>query len=156
MDEYLRRVGLLRGSFQTKAITYNWHSPEQGFIEAALARADRRVGGVIEAAWRLGARLDSWSEFFMLERWQTAFEQCGLDPAFYALRERTYEEILPWSVVSAGLRSEHLWHERMAALENKKSPDCSEKCMACGVMGFCDNFQLNKPTIAHHSGLTEV
>jgi len=134
MDEYLRRVRLLRGALQTtKAITYNWHSPEQGFIEAALARADRRMGEVIETAWRLGARLDSWSEFFSLERWLSAFEQCGLEPEFCALREREYSEILPWSIISTGIRDEHLWNERMLSRENIKTPDCRKKCSACGA-----------------------
>jgi len=132
-DEFLRRVGLLRGAFQTKAITYNWHSPEQSFIEAALARADRRMGEVLETAWRLGARLDSWSEYFSIERWLSAFEQCGLDPAFYALRERTYGEILPWSVVSTGIHDNYLWNERELSRKNTKTPDCREKCSACGA-----------------------
>jgi len=133
MDEYLRRVGLLRASMRTKAITYNWHSPNQSFIEAALARADRRAGGVIEAAWRLGARLDSWSEYFSIETWLSAFGQCGLDPAFFALRERERGEVLPWSVVSAGLRDEYLWSERLAAREGRKSPDCNARCAGCGA-----------------------
>ena len=101
MDEYRRRVELLRDALRTKAITYNWHSPEQGYIEAALARGDRRMGGVIEAAWRLGARLDSWSEHFSLGRWLAAFEQSGLKPDFFARRERGRAETLPWSVVKS-------------------------------------------------------
>jgi len=133
MEEYMRRVGLLRDALRTKAITYSWHSPEQGYIEAALARADRRVGDVVEAAWRLGARLDSWGEFFSLERWLSAFGQCGLDPDFYALRERGQGETLPWSVVSAGIRDEHLWSERLASLEGATTPGCRENCSGCGA-----------------------
>jgi len=133
MAEYLRRVGLLRGAMRSKAITYNWHSPEQGYVEAALARGDRRIGRVIEAAWRNGARLDSWSEFFQLCRWQAAFGQCGLDADFYALRERELDETLPWSIVSAGVSSEHLMSERVASRAGVTTPDCSEKCSACGA-----------------------
>jgi len=133
MEEYLRRVGLLKGALRAKAITYNWHSPEQGFIEAALARGDRRLGEVIRAAWLNGARLDSWSEHFSIGRWLSAFGQCGLDPASYALRERSQGEILPWSVVSAGLSDEHLWKERTASQENKTTPDCRKECSGCGA-----------------------
>jgi len=135
-EEYLRRVGLLRGELRVKAITYNWHSPEQCFIESALARADRRVGSVIETAWRLGARLDSWSEYFSLERWLAAFEQCGLDPAFYAHREREHDEVLPWGVVSAGLDDNHLWAQREASRVSKTTPDCREMCSGCGASGL--------------------
>ena len=138
MEEYLRRVELLRDSLKEKAITYNWHSPEQGFIEAALARADRNVSQAILAAWRLGARLDSWSEFFSLERWRTAFSQCGMDPAFYSLRERSRKETLPWSVVSAGLDDEYLWAGRNAARENSKTPDCREACSGCGASALLE------------------
>jgi len=137
MDEYLRRVALLRSSLKSKAVTYKWHSPEQGYVEAALARGDRRTGAVIEAAWRNGARLDSWSEYFELDRWKAAFYECGLDPDFYALRERGRDEVFPWSVVSAGVSADHLRNEREAALTGVRSPDCREKCSDCGVCAEC-------------------
>ena len=115
VDEYSRRVELLRSNLRSKAIIYNWHSPEQGYIEAALARGDRRIGRVIETAWLLGARLDSWSEFFSIDKWLNAFEINMLDAGFFANRERDNNEILPWSVISAGLLTKHLQAEREAA-----------------------------------------
>jgi len=98
--EYKRRVELLKSSIRSKSITYNWHSPEQGYIEAALSRGDKRLGQVIEAAWRLGARLDSWSEHFSLEKWISAFNECNLEPDYFATREREDDERLPWSFIS--------------------------------------------------------
>jgi len=100
ISEYLRRVELLRNSIRSKSIIYNWHSPEQGYIEAALSRGDRQIGKVIEAAWKSGSRFDSWSEHFSLERWTSAFRECSVDPGFYATRKRASDEILPWSFVS--------------------------------------------------------
>jgi len=100
ISEYMRRVDLLRNSIHSKSITYNWHSPQQGFIEAALSRGDKRLGGVIEEAWRLGARFDSWSEHFSLDKWITAFNNCSLEPEYYATRERADGEELPWRVVT--------------------------------------------------------
>ena len=141
--EYIRRVRLLRDALRAKAITYNWHSPEQGFIEAALSRGDRRVGKVIEAAWKLGARLDSWSEYFSIDIWIAAFNQCGLDPGFYAMRERGHDEILPWSVVSAGVSGEYLWSERSASKECRTSPDCREKCSGCGAVNLLKGAQCD-------------
>jgi len=99
ISEYLRRVKLLKDAIRSKKITYNWHSPEQGLVEAALSRGDREVGRVIETAWRSGAKFDSWSEHFSLETWLAAFSQCGLDSEFYAARERTNDEKLPWSFI---------------------------------------------------------
>ena len=133
MDEYRRRVDLLRDALRAKAITYNWHSPEQGFIEASLARGDRRMGKVIEVAWQHGARLDYWSECFSLEKWLAAFEKCGLDAGFYALREREADELLPWSVVTAGMGHEFLLQEREASRDGRVTPDCRELCSGCGA-----------------------
>jgi len=99
ISEYMRRVELLKSSIRSKSITYNWHSPQQGYIEAALSRGDRRIGDVVEAAWRLGARLDSWSEHFSQDRWLSAFSECSIDPDYYATRERREDEDLPWSIV---------------------------------------------------------
>jgi len=131
--EYNRRVELLRNSLKSKAITYKWHSPEQGYIEAALSRGDRRVGRVIESAWRNGARLDSWSEHFSLDRWLTAFEECRLDPDHYAIRERARDEELPWSLVSANVKEEYLLEERDASRFSQTTPDCRERCSGCGA-----------------------
>jgi len=133
-DEYLRRVELLKGSFRTKAISYSWHSPKQGVIEAAMARGDRHLSGVIEAAWRLGARFDSWSETFNMDYWQSAFDGCRLETGFYANRERQQDEVLPWSVVSPGFRDGFLWEQRTAAIEQRITPDCKEQCAGCGIL----------------------
>ena len=77
MEEYHRRVDLLRSSIRNKSIQYNWHEMNTSYIEAVLARGDRRLGAVLEAVWRDGARLDSWSEYFSFERWMDAFVRRG-------------------------------------------------------------------------------
>ncbi|MDR2569895.1 MAG: TIGR03960 family B12-binding radical SAM protein [Oscillospiraceae bacterium] len=99
ITEYMRRVELLKGSIRSKSITYNWHSPQQGYIEAALSRGDKVIGDVIEKAWQLGARLDSWSEHFSLEKWKTAFNECSIDPEFYTTRKHDDDEVLPWDFI---------------------------------------------------------
>ena len=96
IDEYLRRVELLKQAIRSKAITYNWHSPQQGYIEAALSRGDRQLGHVVESVWRMGARMDSWSDHFSFEKWMAAFEECSINPEHYASRERSDDEKLPW------------------------------------------------------------
>jgi radical SAM family uncharacterized protein len=131
--EYMRRVGLLRGAMRMRSVVYNWHSAETSLIEAALSRGDRRLGRVLERAWRGGARLDAWDEHFSPERWLDAFEESGLDPAFYAERERERGEILPWSVISSGVDEEYLWSEREAARAGAVTPDCRVKCAGCGA-----------------------
>ena len=110
-EEYERRVKLLREAITTKTVTYNWHDSDTSFLEAVLARGDRRMCKVLETAWRKGAKLDAWEEYFSLERWLEAFDECGLDPHFYANRQRQKDEIMPWSMISSGVTEAYLWRE---------------------------------------------
>ncbi|PKM72419.1 MAG: B12-binding domain-containing radical SAM protein [Firmicutes bacterium HGW-Firmicutes-16] len=143
MEEYRRRVKLLRENMRAKAISYNWHDADTSLIEAVLSRGDRRVGAVIEEVWKTGGKLDSWTEYFSFERWIKAFENCGIDPKFYACRERTSDEVLPWSRVDIGVKPEFLWSEREKCYRAELSPDCRNKCTNCGALsmmngGRCD------------------
>ena len=143
MEEYQRRVKLLREHMRGRSIKYNWHDSQTSFLEAVFARGDRRVADVIEAAWRKGAKFDSWSEYFDFDRWLEAFKACGIDPHFYANRARSREEVLPWSMTSTGVSAQFLWRERERAYEAKITPDCRKQCTGCGadklyLGGACD------------------
>ena len=133
IEEYLRRVNLLRSSIVARNVTYNWHDAETSLIEAALSRADRRAADVIEEVWRSGGRLDAWTDYFSFDRWIKAFEKCGVDPAFYANREFSTDELLPWDVIDVGVRKAHLLRERQRCYESTLSPDCRKQCSACGA-----------------------
>ena len=133
MDEYRRRVKLLREHMRGRSIRYNWHDPDTSFLEAVFSRGDRRVAGVIEEAWRQGAKFDAWSESFDFDRWMAAFDSCGLDPRFYANRERAKDEVLPWSVTSTGVTTPFLWRERERAYQAVITPDCRVQCTGCGA-----------------------
>ena len=141
-EEYERRVQLLRENMTTKTVTYNWHDGQTSFIEAVLARGDRRLGNVLETVWRKGGHLDAWEEYFSLERWQEAFAECGVDPAFYAYRRREKDEIMPWDMISSGVTREYLWREHENAVAGVTTPDCRTRCNGCGanklVGGECD------------------
>ena len=133
VDEYLRRVNLLRSSITAKNVTYNWHDAETSLIEAVLSRGDRRVADAIELVWRRGGRLDAWSDYFSVERWMQAFADTGVDPDFYALRERNVDEVLPWDMIDVGVRKAHLVKEREKCYRSELSPDCRHQCAACGA-----------------------
>ena len=133
MDEYRRRVKLLRDNMRGRSIHYSWHDPETSYLEAVLARGDRRLADVLEQVWRMGAKFDTWSEYFSFQRWMDAFQACGVDPAFYANRTRSREEILPWSVTSTGVSTAFLWRERERAYQAQITPDCRRQCTGCGA-----------------------
>jgi len=141
IEEYERRVKLLREAMNTKSVTYNWHPSPTSFMEA-VSCGDRRLGKVIETAWRKGETLSAWEDYFDLNRWMEAFEECGLDPHFYANRRRSEDEILPWSMISCGVAPGYLKREHALSYEGVTTPDCRTHCNACGanclVGGKCD------------------
>ncbi len=142
IEEYERRVKLLREAMNTKSVTYNWHPSPTSFMEAVISCGDRRLGKVIETAWRKGETLSAWEDYFDLNRWIEAFEECGLDPHFYANRRRSEDEILPWSMISCGVAPGYLKREHALSYEGVTTPDCRTHCNACGanclVGGKCD------------------
>lgn len=143
MDEYIRRVNLLRDNIKAKNVVYNWHDPKTSYIEATLSRGDRRIGKVIENVWRAGGRLEAWSDYFSFDRWMQAFSDAGVSPEFYAHRLLERDEVMPWNLVDVGVRRAHLWHEREQAYKSELSPDCRKQCAGCGAAkllngGKCD------------------
>ena len=143
MDEYIAKVNLLRENIKAKNVVYNWHDPQTSYIEATLSRGDRRMGKVIENVWRGGGRLEAWTDYFSFDRWMQAFDNAGVDPTFYAHRERCKDEVMPWDIVDVGVRKEHLWHEKEQCYRSELSPDCRKQCSACGAAkllkgGRCD------------------
>lgn len=135
-EEYIRRVTLLRENMKAKAVTYNWHDPETSFTEAVLSRGDRRIGALLEAIWRRGGYLESWSEGFDLSRWEDSAAELGLDLSFYANRERSLDELLPWDHIDMGVKKRHFVREHDRAHKGLLSPDCRAGCSACGAASF--------------------
>ena len=132
-EEYLRRCKLLKSHFYSKSIEYDYHSPDLSRLEAVFARGDRRLGPVIEAAVRNGAKLDGWDEYFNYSYWFDAFNECGVDADFYTTRGYGEEEILPWDTVDVGVTKRFLRLERKRAYDAKVTPDCREGCAGCGA-----------------------
>ena len=130
----------LREYLKIKGVTFNWHEGELSQLEACVARGDRRMGDVMYAAWKKGCRLDGWNEHFRYDLWMEAFKECGLDPAFYAHRERSYDELLPWAFIDAGVTQEFLKRECEKSKRADVTRDCRKGCNGCGLQrweGVC-------------------
>ena len=98
----------LLSSVKSKKISVSYHDADVSFIEAILAKGDRRMGPVILSAWKKGSKLDGWYEYLDPQRWYDAMAECGLDPAFYANRHRDYDEVMPWEIrLPARVRPPH-------------------------------------------------
>ena len=131
--EYLRRCKLLKDHFYSKSIEYNYHTPDLSRLEAVMARGDRRLGPVIEAATRNSARLDGWDEYFRYDLWLAAFRECGVDPDFYTVRGYGEDELLPWEHIDVGCTKAFLLRERKQAFAQTVTPDCRHGCAGCGA-----------------------
>jgi hypothetical protein len=132
----LAKHELLKQSLRRKGIKLSWQEPEVSLLEAALSRGDRRLGKVIHNAWKQGCVFDSWGEHFKYEKWLGAFEKAGLEPGFYAHRQRSMDEMLPWAHINSGVIPAFLKREYQRSLEGRETPDCrTETCSACGLEG---------------------
>ena len=139
-EEYVRRAAIVKHEFQEqlnrKSLKYNWHDAEVIVLEGVFARGDRRIGQVIEEAYRLGCLYDSWTETFDNEKWMQAFENTGIDPEFYTLRERETSELLPWDFIEIGVTKKFLEREWQRAKDGVVTPNCREGCSGCGAATF--------------------
>ena len=130
----------LKKVLNLKGVHFNWHEPYVSYLEACFARGDRRLGKVLRKAYESGCILDGWSETFRFDTWMEAFRECGLDPAFYANRERTRDEILPWDHIDSGITKAFLWHEKEKSEKAITTKDCRKGCNGCGLQrwkGVC-------------------
>lgn len=143
----------LKDKIRDKHLKYNWHDPELSMLEAVFARGDRRVGKVLARAWELGCRFDSWGEHFRFDAWIQAFDDCGLDPAFYANRERGTEEIFPWDHIDVGVTKKHLLRERQKAQRGEVTPNCMTSCVGCGAAVFGRGICVDRNGGADCSGI---
>ena len=139
-EEYDRRAHLVNDEFREqlnrKSLKYNWHDAQGTVLEGVMARGDRRVGKVIEEAYRLGCLFDSWTETFRNDLWMQAFDNTCVDIDFYNQRMRGKDEIFPWDFIDIGVSRSFLRREWERAMNETVTPNCREKCSGCGAAGF--------------------
>ena len=128
------KLELLKQGLRQKGTRLSWQDPKISLLEAVLSRGDRRLGKVIYRAWQLGSTFDAWNEHLNYENWLGAFNEAGLNPSFYAHRERPLDEFLPWAHIDVGLTTAFLKQEYQRAIAGEETPDCRyNACNACGL-----------------------
>ena len=139
-EEFLHRAYVVNHEIKEqknkKSIKYNWHEADVTVLEGILARGDRRVGKAILKAYEKGCLFDSWSECFQHQLWLEAFEEGGLDLAFYTTRERKEDEIFPWDFIEIGVSKKFLLREWKRAQKGEVTPNCKSACAGCGAAVF--------------------
>ena len=143
LSEIKRRQEYLRDKLRMKNVTFHWHEAKTGYLEAVFARGDRKLSKVIEHAWRSGCTFDGWDEYFRLDKWMEAFRACEIDPDFYALRTRPFDEILPWDHISCGTEKKHLIREYERATSGTTTENCHLSCALCGARRLLEGGQCD-------------
>lgn len=132
--EIERKQRLLREKLRDRSISFNYHDARTSLLEGVFSRGDRRLSKVLMLAWQNGAKFDGWSEHFKFDVWMEAFNAAGLDPEFYANRERNQDEQMPWEHISCGVDTKFLVREYQNAVSEAHTVDCRrDACSACGV-----------------------
>ncbi|MBI5823009.1 MAG: TIGR03960 family B12-binding radical SAM protein [Chloroflexi bacterium] len=145
-DNILEKQALLkRQLLKDKSIKLSWTKPEDSLLEAWLSRGDRRMADVIYSAWKNGAKFDAWDEGKKQEAWLSAFEEHGLDPAFYTHRQRRTDEVFPWEHITAAVRKNFLFQDFRMSLEGQIRVDCRLNCFACGILPTFANLRRENP-----------
>ena len=136
VDETRERQYQLHVDLKKRKLNFKWHDAQLSFMEGVFSRGDRRLAQVLLKAVQLGCRFDGWGDRFSMERWQKAFDMCGIKPEWY-LRRRALDEILPWDHLDSGVSKAFLLKERELALLETATADCRfGQCSACGVCDF--------------------
>lgn len=125
LPEIQRKQSLLMGLAKKYQIGLKWHESLISHIEGVISRGDRKIGEVIERAWRKGARLDGWGNQLRFEYWMDALEEAGLNKYNY-LRTLPLDATLPWGHIHVGVEPSFLVQEYKRALKDRLSPPCGK------------------------------
>jgi len=136
MESLIAKKRILRGLIDRRAVKLDMHDVETSFLEAALARGDRRLCSVIERAWLSGCRFDGWSDMLKFDAWTHAFASSDLNPDLFARASMQPLSPTPWSHIDCGVSEKYLFLERNKALRGETTPDCGPRgggCSGCGI-----------------------
>jgi radical SAM family uncharacterized protein/radical SAM-linked protein len=130
------RLELLKYNLRGRNLNYKWHDPLQSFLEGVFSRGDRRLTGVLYRAWKMGARLDAWSDYLMPDLYKKAALEENIELEKYT-EEIDTKSPLPWGHILTGVSHEYLLDEREKAWKETYTPDCRHgECQSCGVCDF--------------------
>lgn len=129
-----QKLHLLGNQLKGHGLHLRWNSIEDSQFEGIMARADRRMGRVIQRAWEAGCKFDAWQEFHHHESWLQAMADEGLTPEFYTHRERGIDEVFPWDHIDAAVHKKFLKDDYLMSIKGETRVDCRDKCFACGIL----------------------
>ncbi len=132
-ENVLEKQALLRERLRGRGLSFSWNDIDLSVLEAVFARGDRRLSKALARAVELGCKMDSWREYFSMDRWKQAFSETGTDYRWYAETSYDLEQTLPWDHIDCGVSKEYLKREYRKAMKGEVTPDCRQKCNKCGI-----------------------
>jgi radical SAM family uncharacterized protein len=145
-ENILAKQSLLRRELmKDKNIKLSLTNPDDSLLEAWLSRGDRKLAEVVYSAWKNGAKFDAWEEGRRPNVWKAAFDEHGLDIAFYTSRQRRTDEVFPWEHITAAVRKNFLFQDFRMSLEGEIRVDCRLNCYACGILPTFANMRRENP-----------
>lgn len=133
IENLFEKIYHLKDSIRDRKVKFQYHDPNLSILEGYVSRGDRRIGSVIESAYKKGAKFDGWSDQFKFDSWIEAMEENNLPLEFYSYRERGKDEILPWDIIDPGVNKEYLLRELKRAKKMDTTRDCRISCNYCGI-----------------------
>ncbi len=144
-ENILEKQDLLRRNLRDRNIKLSWNNPDDTLLEAWLSRGDRKIAEVVYTAWKNGAKFDAWGDQAKFEVWMAAFDEHGLDHAFYTHRQRRTDEVFPWEHITAAVRKNFLFQDFRMSLEGQIRVDCRLNCFACGILPTFSDLRRENP-----------
>jgi len=144
-ESILEKQDVLRKMLPDRNIKLSWNNHEDSQLEAWLTRGDRKIANVIYTAWENGAKFDAWGDQMKYDVWMAAFEEHGLDHAFYTHRQRRTDEVFPWEHITAAVRKNFLFQDFRMSLEGQIRVDCRLNCYACGILPTFSDLRRENP-----------
>jgi radical SAM family uncharacterized protein len=139
------KLDLLKREVRGQGLRLRWNNPDESIYEGFLSRGDRRVAGVVERAWRNGAKFDAWYEHFDLAQWQEACAAEGLDMAFYTHRKRSLDGLFPWEHIDVAVTRRFLTQDYLMSRQEETRIDCRDQCFACGILPKLKDLRRETP-----------
>ena len=133
IEDVNEKINAVKDSIKSKCIVYNYHEQKTSYMESVFARGDRRLCDVLIRAFEIGSRFDGWTQYFDYKNWMESLEECNVDGDFYAYRERSYDEVLPWDFIDIGVTRKYLERENEKAKKAELTQNCRKGCTGCGI-----------------------
>lgn len=118
---------------KSKKISVSYHDAKISYLEAVFAKGNRKLSEVLVNAYNKGCMFDGWGDQFKFDKWMEAFEETGVDLAFFANRPIPVDEVTPWEHFSYGVDKRFLIEEYGHAVEASTTQPCNKHCAGCGA-----------------------